>query len=220
MFRIDLRHITGQTDFVQFSEELTELADVTVAIAADLCHAALAPAVGVPTLADGRPCGWSICALGKFGGRELGFGSDLELIFVYEDEGTTSGPAAIPNAEYFIRFVQTFLSMLRSARRAFEIDLRLRPHGKAGALACSAAGFAQYYRESGPAESSLSGWRWSACGPVAGDDRLGQRLTAARDAFVYSGRPLTSTMSGISGTVRRPNWSRPVRPAPCTGGGL
>src|SRR5262249_12644771 len=127
MFRIDLRHITGRTDLTQFSAELTDLAELVTGVAADLVHEALGRQLGRPRLPDGRECPWCIAALGKFGGRELGFGSDLELLFVYEGDGATTGPTSLPNGEYFARFVQTFLSTVTSRQAGvFEIDLRLR----------------------------------------------------------------------------------------------
>jgi [glutamine synthetase] adenylyltransferase / [glutamine synthetase]-adenylyl-L-tyrosine phosphorylase len=189
MFRIDLRHITGRGTDAQFAAELTDLAEVVTAAAADLAHEALARRHGRPRLDDGRECRWSIAALGKFGGRELGYASDLELVFVYEGPGTTTGPEPITNDAYFERFVQTFLDVV-PARQAgvFEIDLRLRPHGRAGALASPLAGFDEYYREGGGA-AHFERMALVKLRPVAGDRDLGARLEQIRDRFVYSGRP-------------------------------
>jgi glutamate-ammonia-ligase adenylyltransferase len=190
MFRIDLRHITARSTFPQFSAELTDLAEIVVAVAADLVHESLGLQFGQPRLADGRECRWSIAALGKFGGRELGFASDLELLVVYEGAGTTTGPTSLANGVYFAGFVQTFLGVVNARQEGvFEIDLRLRPHGKAGSPASTLAGIEQYYREGGGAEQfeRLALVKLRA---VAGDRGLGARLERARDRFVYSGRPL------------------------------
>jgi glutamate-ammonia-ligase adenylyltransferase len=190
MFRIDLRHITGRSDFTEFADELSQLAEVVVATAAELAQVDLDRQFGAPRLADGRPCPWSIVALGKFGGGELCFGSDLELIVVYAGEGYADGPTPISNFDYFGRFVQTFRDMLRARREGiFEIDLRLRPHGKAGHFASTMAGFEQYYSAHGPAEQ-FERMALVRLRPVAGDAGLGERVVRARDAFVYSGRPL------------------------------
>lgn len=190
MFRIDLRHITGHVDFDGFSRELSALAEVIIATAAELAHALLRPTYGVPTVAPGRPCGWSIGALGKFGGAELGVGSDLELLFVYEGEGTTDGPTAVLNSQYFAHFVQTFRSAIRARQEGiFEIDLRLRPYGRAGPLASTIEGFAQYYSDHGAAEQ-FERLALVKLRPVAGDAALGARIVQARDAFVYADRPL------------------------------
>jgi glutamate-ammonia-ligase adenylyltransferase len=190
MFRIDLRHITGRIDFVHFSRELSDLAEVVVERACVLCHAELQRQFGVPRLPDGRDCAWCICALGKFGGRELGFASDVELIFVYEAEGTTSGREPLQHSRYFEEFVSAFLRTFTARREGiFEIDLRLRPHGKAGALASSLDGFAQYFSPSGPAQQ-FERLALVKLRPVAGDETLGVRVLQSRDAFVYSSQPL------------------------------
>jgi glutamate-ammonia-ligase adenylyltransferase len=190
LFRIDLRYITSRSTDVQFSTELTDLAELVTAVAADLVHESLAPAYGRPRLADGRDCRWAIVALGKFGGRELGFASDLELIVVYEGPGATTGPQSLTNAAYFERFVRTFLDVV-VARQAgvFEIDLRLRPHGRAGNLASSLPGFEAYYTEGGGA-AQFERMALVKLRAVAGDRDFGAQLEEIRDRFTYSGRPL------------------------------
>jgi glutamate-ammonia-ligase adenylyltransferase len=190
LFRIDLRHLVGRSDFAGFAGELTALAEVAVEEAAALAEAELRERYGAPTLADGQPCRWCLYALGKFAGGELGFGSDLELNLLYAGQGRTSGPTSLVNSEYFGLLVQRFRDSLR-AREAgiFEIDLRLRPYGRAGALATSWEGFTSYYRAGGGA-AQFERLALVRLRPVAGDAGLGARVAAARDAFVYSGQPL------------------------------
>jgi glutamate-ammonia-ligase adenylyltransferase len=190
MFRIDLRHITQHVSFAGFSGELSDLAEVVVAEATSLCIAEMDRRYGPPRLDDGRPCGWCICSLGKFGGRELGYGSDIELVFVYDGAGSTTGPSPVANSMYFEEWVSAFLRTLIARREGiFEIDLRLRPHGKAGSLATPLAGFRDYFAERGAAlqfeRMALVKFR-----AVAGDPELAVQLAVARNAFVYSGRPL------------------------------
>ena len=190
MFRIDLRHITHRIDFRRFADELSDLAEVVVGQAAVLSHESLQERFGRPRTADGRPCPWSICALGKFGGRELGYASDIELIFVYEGPGATDGPERVETYRYFEEFVQRFQAILPARREGiFELDLRLRPHGRAGSLATSLPAFTAYYREGGDAQQ-FERMALVKLRPVAGDPSLGERLQRARDAFVYSGAPL------------------------------
>ena len=190
MFRIDLRHITSRIDFREFAMELTALGEVAVRAAAALAYRLRVEQYGEPQLADGRTCAWCICALGKFGGREMGYGSDVELIFVYEGEGSTSGAESLPNARFFAEFVRAFLGALKTKREGiFEVDMRLRPHGNAGALACSLAGFRDYYSEGGPARQ-FERMALVRLLPVAGDAALSERVTEARDDFVYTGTPL------------------------------
>ncbi len=190
MFRIDLRHITGQIEFAQFARELSELAEAVVQSAAELAWERVWSRYGQPQLASGEPCAWTICALGKFGGREIGFASDIELLFVYFAAGRTNGPEPADNVLFFSELVTEFLRTIRSRREGiFEIDLRLRPYGRTGSLATSLAGFRQYFSDSGGAEQ-FERMALVKLRPVAGDERLGQLLIEARDTFVYSGRPL------------------------------
>jgi glutamate-ammonia-ligase adenylyltransferase len=189
MFRIDLRHITSTIGDVGFARELTSLTDLVVDEAARLSHARLAQRFGRPQI-EGRSCSWGILAAGKYGGREMGFASDLELLFVYEGEGETNGMKTAANSRYFEDFVRTFLKTLQSRKEGiFEIDLRLRPFGSKGTLASSLAAFGEYYAPDGMAEP-FERMAMVKLRPVAGDGRLLDQVLAVRDDFVYSGRPL------------------------------
>ena len=129
MFRVDMRQIQGHiTGFGQFSAELTDLAEVVVAAAYHLCRGELEAIFGQPRLEDGRPCPLSVCALGKSGGRELGFASDIELMFVFAGNGQTSGPQVISTFDFYTRLVHEVDRSIRSKREGIcEIDLRLPP---------------------------------------------------------------------------------------------
>jgi glutamate-ammonia-ligase adenylyltransferase len=194
MFRIDMRHILGHTaEFGQFSEELTDLAEVVVNAAFHLCAEDLRTQYGAPYLEDGQPAQMAVCALGKFGGRELGFASDIELMFVYAGNGQTSGPSVITTSEFYEKVVETFVRAIRAKREGiFEIDLQLRPYGKSSNLAVVLDAFRRYFAPDGPA------WAYERQAlvklrPVAGDARLGQQVAALRDAFVYNGEPFDVT---------------------------
>ena len=190
MFRIDLRHITDRIDHRQFSRELTALAEVVVSEAAKLADESLRARYGQPTLDNGSLCQLGIFALGKFGGIEIGFGSDIELMFIYDAEGETDGPQRIKNSSYFVELVKGFLQTLDARREGiFEVDLRLRPYGNKGALAPSLDAFRSYYSEGGDARQferlALVKMR-----PVYGDSTLLTRAISIRDEFVYSSFPL------------------------------
>jgi glutamate-ammonia-ligase adenylyltransferase len=188
MFRIDLRHITGLCGDVEFSRSLTDLADVVVAAAAELSHAQLAPRFGRPQLA-GQPCPWAILAAGKFGGREMGFASDLELLFVYRGAGQSSGRRTVDNSTYFEEFVRIFLKTLKVRKEGiFEIDLRLRPFGSKGTLASALPALRDYYAADGKAEQ-FERMAMIKLRPVAGDETLCAEVLAVRDAFVYADHP-------------------------------
>lgn len=197
--RVDMRHILGlQAQFGMFSQELTDLAEVVVAAAYRICHDELRSTHGLPCINDASGCGISVCALGKCGGRELGFASDIELMFVYEHDGETTGPEVISNAKYCERLVELFRKSIRAKREGiFEVDLRLRPYGKAGSLAVSLEAFERYFGHDGPAwpyeRQALVKLR-----PIAGDSAVGERVIAARDRICYSGRPFeVAAMRGL-----------------------
>ena len=190
MFRIDMRHIQGHiTEFGQFSGELTDLTEVVVEAAYHLCLVKLQAEHGQPCLDDGQPCLLSVCALGKCGGRELGFASDIELMFIFAGSGVTSGPTIITAAEFYERLVQRVNQTIQARQEGiFEIDLQLRPYGKAGSMAVSLESFRRYFAPGGDAwpyeRQALVKLR-----PIAGDEAWGQEVVRLRDEFIYSGRP-------------------------------
>jgi glutamate-ammonia-ligase adenylyltransferase len=190
MFRIDMRHIMGHTtEFQEFSDELTDLAEVIVNAAYHLVSEDLRLVYGSPTLEGGVLAEMSVVALGKCGGRELGFASDIELMFIYSGNGKTSGPQVISNAEFYEKVVESFMRAITARREGiFHIDLQLRPYGKAGSLAVSIEAFRRYFTPGGPAwpyeRQALVRLR-----PIAGDPALGGRISALRDTFVYTGEP-------------------------------
>ena len=173
ILRIGLRQILGSPDdFWRFSEELTDLAEVVVENAYRLCLESAGRSF--PDMA--------VLALGKFGGLEMGIASDLELMFVYDSEGAEA-------ADFYNRLVACFLESIRARRKGvFDVDLRLRPYGKAGPLAVSLASFEKYFAPDGAAwpyeRQALIRLR-----TVAGDMGLGKRIEQIRDRFVYNGSP-------------------------------
>ena len=147
MLRISMRQILEKHEDIQtFSSELTMLAEVVLEAAYRICDKEQRLQYGDPLLPSGKRSVFSICALGKCGGRELGWASDIELLFVYGGQGRTSGPQVVLNSEYYERLVRMICSTIESRRDGlFEIDLRLRPYGDKGALASSLEKFNQYF---------------------------------------------------------------------------
>ncbi|MBN1995665.1 MAG: glutamine synthetase adenylyltransferase [Anaerolineae bacterium] len=190
MFRVDMRHIQGHiSEFGQFSGELTDLAEVIVEAAYHLCLAELRATFGLPRLENGRPCPMSVCALGKCGGRELGFASDIELLFIFAGNGQTTGPNVITTAEFFDKLVQQVNQTIQARQEGiFELDLRLRPYGQAGSMAVSLESFRRYFGPNGDAwpyeKQALVKLR-----PIAGDEKLGQQIVELRNKFIYTGQP-------------------------------
>ncbi len=190
MFRADLRYITGRSDLRSFGAELTTLAEVLVEEAFALGMESARERFGAARRADGAECGWAIFALGKFGGRDMGFGSDIELLFVYESEGETDGRQRAQTSTWFEVAIREFLRALETRQQGiFEVDMRLRPYGSNGPLASSLAAFEHYYGANGDARQfeRLALVRARA---VAGDERIAARVMRVQESFVYSAAPL------------------------------
>lgn len=190
LFRIDMRHVLGHCrPFGAFSEELTELAELVVSKALELAWLQETNQWGIPVESDGRtPARWMVAALGKFGGVEMGFASDLELMLVYSDTGRTPGAASIATSDFFDRMMNAVASGIVAPQDGiFHVDLRMRPFGQAGAASVRLEDFRNYYRAEGPAwpyeRQALVRLR-----PVAGDRDFGQQvLKAARDCTYQNG---------------------------------
>ncbi len=269
LFRIDMRHILGLTaEFWDFAAELTDLAEVVIIAALERCQAELNARYGAPSSAVdfASPLsipGLSVLALGKCGGRELGFASDIELMFVYDPSVTSASsaspsvsplgashplsssvsplgashplsssvsplgashplsssaasaansaspsvsplgashplssplPESVPDlADYYEKLVQSFMSAIHARQEGiFQVDLQLRPYGKAGSMAVSLESFRRYYAPGGPA------WAYERQAlvklrPIAGDPALGAELCRLRDEYVYHAGPFDVT---------------------------
>jgi len=169
LFRIDARHLLqpGVT-LVEFSLAITELAEIVLNEAANICYEALGGGAGP----------FAICGLGKFGGREMGYASDLEVLFVHETGAKTT---------FFEMLVRRITELIEARSKGiFHIDLRLRPYGDAGSWSIPFDEFAAYYSPTGAA-APFERQALIKLRRVAGDETLGQRVEAHRDAFTYSG---------------------------------
>jgi [glutamine synthetase] adenylyltransferase / [glutamine synthetase]-adenylyl-L-tyrosine phosphorylase len=148
---------------------------------------------GQPLLEEGHPCPAALIALGKCGGRELGFASDIEVMLIYAGKGKTTGPNSISTSDFFEEFVRSFIDSIHSRQEGiFHIDLQLRPYGKAGSMAVSLEAFRHYYGPQGPA------WAYERQAlvklrPITGDRTLGEAVCKLRDKYVYGGEPFNVT---------------------------
>ncbi len=187
IFLFDLDHIlTPGSDFLELSRRLTALAELVVECAASRAFCSLIDRFGTPMSVGGIPAAYAIMGLGKMGGAALGYASDIELLFVYGDSGSTSGPEVLDNSEFFDRLVRETQRLVHAKREGiFHVDLRLRPHGASGPVACSLESFCTYYAKGGPAQAyeRLSLVRLRA---VGGDRQLGSRIERLRDEMIYS----------------------------------
>lgn len=190
MFRIDMKHLLDPASTLpEFSQALTGLAEVVLGQTAEACRASLSRSWGMPRLAARKPCPFAVFGLGKFGGQELGYASDIEVLFVYGGSGRTSGRRALENSEYFERLIQTILQWIEAKQEGiFHLDVRLRPHGGKGLLANTLDELRAYYSPAG-LSAPFERQALIKLRHVWGDAALGRDVEAHRDRFVYSGRP-------------------------------
>src|SRR5689334_20706410 len=166
LLRTYLHDIRRTHTLVETMEELSNLADAILDYALSLARQDLDNRYGLPQHVDERgriaTAEFCVIALGKLGSMELNYASDIDLVFLYSDEGTTSGHGQrgeVTNREYFVKLSETIARIAGQSGgegAAYRVDLRLRPHGRDGALACSLAEATRYY------ESSAQDWERQA----------------------------------------------------------
>ncbi len=190
LFRIDMTHLLdAASSLSDFSLALTDLAELIMARSLKDCMAKLGRQFGVPKLDNKQPCPFVILGMGKFGGRELGYASDIEVVFVYGGAGETGGKERVANSEYFERLAQELLGWIEAKQEGiFHLDVRLRPHGGKGSLANAIEEVRRYYSASGLA-APFERQALIKLRTVAGDRTLGRQVEEHRDAFVYGPEP-------------------------------
>ncbi|WP_306535671.1 bifunctional [glutamate--ammonia ligase]-adenylyl-L-tyrosine phosphorylase/[glutamate--ammonia-ligase] adenylyltransferase [Geobacter sp.] len=197
ILRIAARDLTGVAPLEEVTGELSALAAASLQVAHDVARRKLVAEHGAPLMEtpDGpREAELTIMGMGKFGGRELNFSSDIDLIYFYSsDQGETAG---IPDGQggvkgeislhaFFVKLgemISKAVSQVTADGFVFRVDLGLRPEGKSGDMACSFRSAATYYEYWGQS------WERAAmlkARPVAGSIELGNQLLAAIEPFVY-----------------------------------
>ncbi|MCE3224979.1 MAG: putative (Glutamate-ammonia-ligase) adenylyltransferase, subunit (modular protein) [Nitrospira sp.] len=166
LFRIDMKHMADASSLADFSEALTELAEVIVGRSLRDCQVRLEKQYG-----------------------------DIEVLFVYGGAGRTSGKQGIENSEYFERLAQELLQRIEAKQEGiFHIDVRLRPHGGKGSLANAFEELCTYYSAEGQA-APFERQALIKLRHIAGDPSLGKKVETHRDSFVYSGAPWDLTVA-------------------------
>ena len=196
--RIAARDLNGLAPLEEVMEELADLASATLQVAYQVCRRCLIRDHGVPLLAgdDPAPCEaeMTVIGMGKLGGRELNFSSDIDIIYFYEsDKGETAGvengsggrKGGISLHAFFNKLgemVSKALSQVTEDGFVFRVDVGLRPEGKSGDMAISLRSAEIYY------ESWGQSWERTAmlkARPVAGSLALGERLLKTLQPFIY-----------------------------------
>ena len=156
LLRILLRDVMGHATLPEIVEDISNLADAILDVAYRRIRANLEQRYGTPSCTDSQggnhPCGMSVIALGKLGGRELNYSSDIDLMFVYSGNGATDGHESISNKEFFKKVSNLYtdlLSTYTSDGACYRVDLRLRPDGRLGEVCLSLDGARAYYETRG-----------------------------------------------------------------------
>lgn len=187
ILRIGANDIIRERPLEEITRDLSRVADASLQVALATSWRHVAARFGEPFTLQGQPARCVILAFGKHGGEELNYSSDIDLMFVFDEEGTTRAKrvALIDNQEFFGRVVSEVVRLLSAHTdqgQAYRIDLRLRPEGHRGPLARSMASTLSYYDTLGRT------WERQALiklRPVAGDLELGQAFMKEIEPFVY-----------------------------------
>jgi [glutamine synthetase] adenylyltransferase / [glutamine synthetase]-adenylyl-L-tyrosine phosphorylase len=203
LLRIVSRDILGITTLSDVTAELSNLADAILDITYRRIREALAARHGEPRLPDGSRCGFSVIALGKLGGQELNYSSDIDLMFIYQGQGETDGPQKISNKEFCKKLANQYTALLSSYTaegQCYRVDLRLRPDGTLGEICSSLEGAKTYYEQRGRdwEKQMLIKARVAAGEPEPGND-----LLEFAEPLIYRSSLDFSAVEAVSETRQR-----------------
>ncbi len=207
LLRIVLRDVSGTATLAEVTEELSELADAILGCALKNAILDFEARYGRPETRDSSgntaPASFAVVALGKLGGRELNYSSDIDLMFLYSENGDTAGPQRITNKEFFKKVANhltNLLSTYTAAGLCYRVDLRLRPEGTLGDVCISLAAAQDYYSK------RARDWELQMlikARVAAGDQALGQALLDFVEPSIYSTTLDFSTIEAMSATRER-----------------
>lgn len=208
LLRIVVRDQTQAGTLSEITEEISNLADEILARALQDVTSELEQRFGTPVEEEGeggaaRPAVFCILALGKLGGRELNYSSDIDLMFLYSANGETNGPQRITNKEFFKKVANQLTNLLSTytpAGQCYRVDLRLRPEGSHGEVCVSLAAGKEYYMR------RARDWELQMllkARVAAGDKRIGEALLESVAPLIYSTTLDFSTIETMSTTRER-----------------
>ena len=183
--RLVWRDVVEGADVEEILAGSSALAETCLRLALDALEADFARRFGSVRDADGAPQRLVVFGLGKLGGRELNFSSDIDLVYAYEHEGESDGARSLHAQDYFARLGQQLAKLLDEVTAdgfCHRVDLRLRPFGNAGRVALSFAAMELYFQREGR-DWERYAWQKARC--VAGDIAAGERFLDALRPFVY-----------------------------------
>jgi [glutamine synthetase] adenylyltransferase / [glutamine synthetase]-adenylyl-L-tyrosine phosphorylase len=217
ILRVAAADVTGELPLMRVSDHLTDIAETVLAAVLDISWRHLVAKHGRPSvlnLPGDVDRGFAVVAYGKLGGIELGYGSDLDLVFLHAGgAGQTLGERPVDNAQFFARLGQRVIHLLTahtSVGTLYEADMRLRPSGDAGILVSHVDGFEAYQLN--------DAWTWEhqaliRARVVGGDAALARRFAAIRAAVLCrkpAAQTLRAEVGGMRQRMRRSLW-KPVK---------
>ena len=185
MVRIAWRDLAGWATLEDTLQELSALAEACIDQALACLDEWLSAQWGKPRNGAGERQRLVVLGMGKLGGRELNFSSDIDLIFCFPEAGHTDGARALTNEEYFTRLGRQLIAALdeqTSEGQVFRVDMRLRPYGQSGPLVTSFNGMEIYYEDQG---REWERYAMIKARVVGGDYERGAQLLAQLTPFVY-----------------------------------
>jgi glutamate-ammonia-ligase adenylyltransferase len=205
MLRVIARDLGGLATLGEVMATVTTLADISIATSVAHLEREFALAHGAPTADNGGSAQHlHVVAMGKLGGSELNVSSDIDLVFVYPEDGETRGARALSNHEFFIRFARRLIALLNEMTAdgyVFRVDMRLRPLGSDGPLAVSFSMLENYFITQG---REWERYAWIKARVVCGD--RAQELSDLVRPFVFR-RHLDysafESMRGLHQEIRR-----------------
>ncbi len=203
MLRVGYGDLIDGHRIVQVTQQLSYVAIAICEAAYQFVRRDLVKRLGCPRDGAGEESKFVILALGKLGGGELNYSSDIDLIMVYDQEGGTDGKPPISNREFYARLTRDFVKLINEITplgAAYRVDLRLRPSGAKGAVCHSQEAVLKYYDFQGRT------WERQAlikAQPIAGDLSLGQELLGKLQDWIFRISMSRSDISGIKALKRK-----------------
>ena len=185
MVRIAWRALAGWAEVEETLAELSDFADTAIRVSLDHARQSLTARYGEPRSASGAVQPLVILAMGKLGGRELNFSSDVDLVLLFPEHGETDGSRPIANEEFFTRLGQSLIRLLETATQdgfTLRVDLRLRPFGDSGPLVTSFASLEDYLPLHG---RDWERYAYVKARPVTAAERYAEIRASALGPFVY-----------------------------------
>ncbi len=207
LLRILIRDVQGYCSLPEITEEISNLADAILEVTCRRIRDELTGKHGAPRCSgpDDAPqaSGFAVLSLGKLGGKELNYSSDIDLMFLYGGAGQTDGAVRIENHEFFRKLASRCLELLGAygaEGRCYRVDLRLRPEGRLGDICISLDAARKYYRK------RARDWELQMLIKArvsAGDRALGRELLESAEPRIYSTTLDFSAVESMSATRER-----------------